>query len=124
MSKLNPLAKLYVKQLSPDHPPYEVDDDMYQRFDQRNNLTVGRPNWDESVHSFTKRVGEIRHKLIGKNREGYDIQDYSLMFAAGTTAWSMGSAINHANRGVTSWKPLRPMMPGKAAPWEGDPAED
>jgi reductive dehalogenase len=123
MSKLNPLARLYVKQLPPEDPPYVIDEEMYRRFDQRNNLTVGRPNWDDSVQSFTKRTGEIRHKLIEKDRVGYHIQDYALMFAAGTSAWSMGSAINHANRGVTSWKPLRPMMPGKAAPWEGTPEE-
>jgi reductive dehalogenase len=112
---------LYVKQLSPDNPPYDVDEEMYERFDQRNNLTVGRPNWDDDIQSFVKRTGQVRHKLIEKDRAGYQIQDYALMFATGTTAFSLGTAINHANRGFTQWKPLRKAMPGKASPWEGTP---
>ena len=123
MSRLNALAKLYVKKLSPDNPPYEVDEDMYQRFDQRNNLSVGRRNWDESIVSFIKRSGEIRHKLIEKGRIGYRVEDYALMFATGTTAGSLGTSFNHANRGLTSWKQLQSAMPGKAAPWEGTPEQ-
>ena len=35
MGKTTPLARFYVKKLSPENPPYEVDEAIYQRFDQR-----------------------------------------------------------------------------------------
>jgi epoxyqueuosine reductase len=123
MSKINPLARLYVKKLSPDNPPYQVDDTAYKRFDQRNNLTVGRSTWDEEIQSFAKRAKDTRNKLIKRGQVGYSIKDYALFLSSGVVAYRNGTAINHSNRGLTSWKKLGPELPGDADRWEGTPEE-
>ena len=64
MVNSNMLKNIYVKRLPSDQPPYQVDDEIYRRFDQRNNLTVGRPNWDEEVKAFTKKTVSTRVKKI------------------------------------------------------------
>ena len=117
------LSKLYVRSLPPDQPPYQVDDQIYKRFDQRNNLTVGRPNWDESVQSFTRKTVGTRVKKIHSGRPGYDLEDYSLFLAGGVTTFRLGTAINHANRGLTSWSSLESKLPPGVDRWEGSPAE-
>jgi reductive dehalogenase len=117
------LSKLYVRSLPPDQPPYQVDDRTYKRFDQRNNLTVGRPNWDESVQSFTRKTVGTRVKKIHSGRPGYDLEDYSLFLAGGVTTFRLGTAINHANRGLTSWSSLESKLPPGVDRWEGSPEE-
>jgi len=118
-----PLARLYVKKLSPENPPYEVDESIYQRFDQRNNLTVGRSTWDETIKSSRAKMGSTRNKQISRGKPGYSIRDYSLFISAGLVGFGNGTAINHANRGLTSWAQHNPYIPGEAAPWEGSPEE-
>jgi hypothetical protein len=103
VTRRKPLSKLYVETLLPDQPPYQVDDQTYKRFDQRNNLTVGRPNWDESVQTFSRKAGATRVAHIKSGRPGYDLKDYSLFLSGGVTAWSLETRINHANRGLTSF---------------------
>jgi reductive dehalogenase len=113
------LSRLYIKTLSPDRPPYQVDDQTYERFDQRNNLTVGRPNWDESVQVFTRKSVETRVKKMQSGRPGYGSEDYSLFLAGGVIALRLGTAINHANRGVTSWSSLGGKLPPGVDRWKG-----
>jgi reductive dehalogenase len=119
MPNQNVLSKLYVKSLPPDHTPYQVDETSYQRFDQRNNLTVGRPNWDECVQAFSRRSVETRVKKIKTGKPGYQVEDYSLFLAGGVTTFRMGNSINHANRGVTSWDTLGNKLPPGINRWEG-----
>ncbi|MCK4901027.1 MAG: reductive dehalogenase [Anaerolineales bacterium] len=119
MPKQNIFTKLYVKTLPPDQPPYRVDEKIYHRFDQRNNLTVGRPNWDEGVQAFSRRSVETRVKKIKTGKPGYQIEDYSLFLAGGVTTFRMGNSINHANRGVTSWDTLGNKLPPGINRWEG-----
>ena len=57
------LSKLYVKQLAADNPPYQINE-TYQRFDQRNNLTVGRPSWDEEFTPLLRKSVEVKVKKI------------------------------------------------------------
>ena len=121
MPKRSILTKLYVKTLPPDQPPYQVDDGVYQRFDQRNNLTVGRPNWDENIQVSTRRSVETRIKKIKQGRPGYQTEDYSLFLAGGVSTFRMGNGINHSNRGVTSWQTLGNKLPPKIDPWLGSP---
>jgi reductive dehalogenase len=85
-----------------------VNDDVYRRFDQRNNLTVGRPHWDEDVQRFTneERRTTVRLRRIASGPPGHDLRDYALYRASGIMAKSLGTQINHANRGATSWSPL------------------
>jgi reductive dehalogenase len=114
-----PLSRLYQKQLLPEQPPYQVDDERYERFDQRNNLTVGRPNWDESVQLFARKMMGTRVKKIRSGKPGYSVEDYALFNAGGVTSFSQGTAINHANRGFTSWAPLEAKLPPGIDRWQG-----
>jgi reductive dehalogenase len=123
MSQTKFLRKITVKTLPPDKPPYKVNDNMYRRFDQRNNLTVGRPNWDEEVKAFTKKTVGTRVKKIGTGQTGYGVQDYSLFEAGGVTTFRQETAINHANRGFTSWSTLGNKLPPGVEKWVGSPEE-
>ena len=87
MTNETTLSKLYVKQLAADRPPYEVDDSAYQRFDQRNNLTVGRPKWDATVQKFTRQTVPTRVGHIKSGLPGYHLEDYSLFLAGGVTVF-------------------------------------
>ena len=122
MSLRELISKLYTRILPFDQPPYQVND-SYQRFDQRNNLTVGRPSWDESIKRFTCKTVPTRVTRIKSGDPGYDIKDYSLFLSGGVTAYNLGTKINHANRGLTSWQSLEARVPESVEPWEGSPEE-
>lgn len=117
------LPKLYLRNLPPDQPPYQVDKEVYQRFDQRNNLTVGRPNWDEEIMRFTRKTGQTKARRILENKPGFHLPDYALFGASGVLAESLGSKINHTNRGVTTWASLGAKLPEGVKRWEGSPEE-
>ena len=119
MTERTLLSKLSIKTFPPDQPPYEVDNGLYQRFDQRYNLTVGRPNWDESVQRFSRQAPATRVSHIRSGRPGYGLKDYSLFLAGGVTVWSLDTSINHANRGLTSWQSLGAKLPKGIEPWNG-----
>ncbi len=118
----NFLSRLYVKQLTADNPPYQINE-TYQRFDQRNNLTVGRPSWDEDFKPLLRKSVEVRVKKIKTDKSSYQLKDYSLFDAGGVMTWRMGSAINHSNRGVTSWSTLGNKLPPGVDKWQGSPEE-
>ena len=122
MSSKNNLSRLYVKHLSPDTPPYQVNDD-YQRFDQRNNLTVGRPSWDEEFTPLLRKSMKVRVKKIESGQASYELKDYSLFDAGGVSTFRMGNAINHSNRGVISWSTLGNKLPPGVNAWQGSPEE-
>jgi len=116
---MSSLQKLYVKELPPEEPPYEVDNEIYRRFDQKNNLTVGRPKWDEKVREFTSKTVETRVKKIKTGKTGYQAKDYSLFLAGGVTTFRLETAINNANRVFTSWSTLGNKLPPFVEKWEG-----
>ncbi|NMC79978.1 MAG: reductive dehalogenase [Chloroflexi bacterium] len=129
MSLARWIRRLYVDTI-PDGTPYRVDENVYKRFDQRNNLTVGRPNWDPSIQNFTQRAKDTRIKHIRAHRSGYDLCDYSLFFSTGVVASKQGTSINQSNRGLTSWAALgsaaeedlvAPDMPAELSVWKGSP---
>ena len=115
--------KFYVKHLAAEQPPYRIDRETYRRFDQRNNLTVGRPNWDASIKKFTKQVGSTRAKRILSGDMGYGVPDYSLFLAAGAVAFEYGTGINDANRGLTAWAAPEKLPLANAPRWEGNPED-
>ena len=117
------LEKMYVKEQSPNQPPYRVDEKIYKRFDQQNNLTIGRPNWDEGVKAFTKKTMPTRVKKIAEGHPGFGLQDYSLFLAGGVTSFRLETAINHANRGFTSWSTLGNKLPPGVDKWDGSPEQ-
>jgi len=120
---MSSLQKLYIKELPPEEPPYEVDNEIYRRFDQKNNLTVGRPKWDVKVREFTSKTVETRVKKIKTGKPGYQAKDYSLFLAGGVTTFRLETAINNANRGFTSWSTLGNKLPPSVEKWEGTEEE-
>ena len=121
MSKNNWFSSWYINQLPADEPPYQVDERIYERFDQRNNLTIGRPVWDKSIRTFTRKSPATRTKKIKGDRDSYRLEDYSLFLAGGVSTFRMGNNINVANRGVTSWETLGNKLPPDIDRWEGTP---
>ena len=117
------LSRLFIRRLAPDQLPYLVDGSIYQRYDQRNNLTVGRPNWDSRLQTFTNetRRAAVRVKHILSGRSGYHLEDYSLYASAGILAKNLGTAIDHDNRGLTSWNALGAKVDAEIDRWEGNP---
>jgi reductive dehalogenase len=118
---MTPLARFYVKRLPADRPPFQVDLGAYRRFDQRNNMTVGRPQWDQAVRTFNERAGETRVKRILSGQAGYSLRDYALHHAAGALGFQHGTNINLSNHGLLEWQTAasRP-FPGVPA-WQGVP---
>jgi reductive dehalogenase len=122
MAQKNFFSKLYVKKLTAETPPYQVNE-TYKRFDQRNNLTVGRPSWDEEFTSLSHKSLDVKVKKIQSNKPNYQLKDYSLFLAGGVSVFRMGNSINHSNRGVTSWSTLGNKVPPGIDDWEGTPEE-
>jgi len=121
------LPRRFIRGFPAGQEPYRVNNDLYERYDQRNNLTVGRPNWDAKLQNFTSeaRRTAVRLKWIRSGQSGYGLQDYSLYQAAGVANKNLGTDENHANRGLTSWTRLRARVADVAevGRWEGSPSE-
>lgn len=115
------LARLYVRRLPVDQPPYRLDPALYHRFDQRNNMTIGRPNWDAPIRALNRRAAETRIRRILSGDPGFAIQDYALHHAAGVAAFQFGADINQSNRGQQSWTPSEAHVFPGADPWSGSP---
>ncbi len=101
-------------------PPYQVDENVYQRFDQRNE-TFSREMWDPKVIESEAPFDGVEEENIRTNKEGFTRLDYAFMSAAWTIAGAFGSgagAIGGSNGGLYSWQPLGgPGMDGMP-PWD------
>ncbi len=101
-------------------PPYQVDENVYQRFDQRNE-TFSREMWDPKVIESEAPFDGVEEENIRTNKEGYTRLDYAFSSAAWTIAGAFGSgagAIGGSNGGLYSWQPLGgPGMDG-TPPWD------
>ena len=88
-------------------PTYDVRTD-YVRYNQKHNLTIGRPSWDPTLCEKLKQTEEqSMHVLAEQNVPGYTLVDYALADAAYTIANTLGTDINYPNSGFLSWSPLR-----------------
>ncbi|KAA3648440.1 MAG: reductive dehalogenase [Chloroflexi bacterium] len=97
-----------VRQRPADNPPYQVDDSIYKRFDQKNEV-FSRVQWDpviqESEAPYASKIGE---NIMG-NVKGFTRLDYAFYTAAWTVATTIGStagAVGGSNGGLYSWNPL------------------
>lgn len=93
-----------VKEL--DTPTYIVESG-YTRFNQKYNLTIGRPSWDEALIENLNIQEENMKNLAARCVAGYTVVDYALADAAYTMARNFGTDINYPNSGFLSWTPLR-----------------
>ncbi|MEM3527145.1 MAG: reductive dehalogenase domain-containing protein [Candidatus Bathyarchaeia archaeon] len=89
-----------------DKPTYRVESG-YTRFNQKYNLTIGRPFWDEAMRENLNIQEENMKNLAARGVAGYTIVDYALADAAYTMARNFGTDINYPNSGFLSWTPLR-----------------
>lgn len=116
-------VKHYSKPIPYGEAPYLVDDSIYKRFDQRTNLTVGRRHANENIREAVKGILDVRAKRVLSGRSGFSQVDYALFASAGVIATRNGTAMNHTNRGLTSWSSLgAKLLPGLER-WEGSPEE-
>ncbi|UCC21271.1 MAG: reductive dehalogenase [Promethearchaeota archaeon] len=64
---------------------YELDDKIYQRFKQKNNMLFRRL-WDKSLPTFNQMIDTNIEKHIASKKEGYSRVDFALV-AAGWTVY-------------------------------------
>jgi hypothetical protein len=90
-------------------PPYQVDDSMYQRFDQKNDL-FSRLSWDATLReNFLFEAPKAAVKRMKANRPGSSRLDFAFYTAAWTVASTLGTmsgSIDGAHRGLYSIAPL------------------
>ena len=90
-----------------DKTTYEIRGE-YRRYNQKNNLTIGRPSWDPILCDKLRESEEQNMRsLAEKGVPGYTLYDYALADAAYTIASTLGTDINYPNSGFLSWSPLR-----------------
>lgn len=90
-----------------DKPAYQFRGN-YVRYNQKYNLTIGRPNWDPALHEKLKKSEEQNMRTLAeKGVPGYTLIDYALVDGAYTIANTLGTDINYPNSGFLSWSPLK-----------------
>ena len=77
----------------------------YHRFDQKNNM-VFRPLWDPSLRHINPLNMETQLRNIERGIVGFELKDFALAASASVVATSLGTDINKANVGLTSWESL------------------
>ncbi|MFX1378850.1 MAG: reductive dehalogenase [Promethearchaeota archaeon] len=65
--------------------PYEIDDNVYKRFKQKNNMLFRRL-WDKSLSTYHQMFDTNIEKHIESKKEGYSRMDFALV-AAGWTVY-------------------------------------
>jgi hypothetical protein len=98
-----------IRRHSMGDPPYKVDDSMYQRFDQKNDL-FSRLSWDTTLReNFLFEAPKAAVKRMKANRPGSSRLDFAFYTAAWTVASTLGTmsgSIDGAHRGLYSIAPL------------------
>ena len=97
-----------VRQLAAGDAPYEVDDSIYQRFDQKNEV-FSRGEWDPIIIDSEAPYASVIPDHIMANDKGFTRLDYAFYTAAWTVATTLGSAagaVGGSNDGLYSWNPL------------------
>lgn len=91
------------------HPPYEVDEAQYRRFDQKDDL-FSRLSWDATLRENFLRDGpQAALKHMQANRPGASRLDFAFYTAAWTVASTLGTlsgSADGAHRGLYSLSPL------------------
>ncbi|MFW9895630.1 MAG: reductive dehalogenase [Candidatus Thorarchaeota archaeon] len=87
---------------------YEIDDSVYKRFEQKNNMLFRRL-WDKTLPTYHQMVDTNLEKHIESKKEGYTRLDFALV-AAG---WTMYEKFPHA----FAWERKKPMNIGYGVNW-------
>ena len=83
---------------------YQVSD-TYQRFNQKYTM-FSRILWDPSKCHLEPMRRENQLRYIERSVTGFSLKDYALADAASMVTNTLGTGINRANSGLTSWEPL------------------
>ncbi len=97
-----------IRERSAETPPYEVDDSVYKRFDQKNEV-FSRQLWDPIIQESEAPYANMVPENIMGNVKGKTRLDYAFYTAAWTVATTIGSAsgaVGGSNGGLYSWNPL------------------
>ncbi|MEX1275502.1 MAG: reductive dehalogenase [Bacteroidota bacterium] len=97
-----------IRQQAEGEPPHEVDDAMYQRFDQRNEV-FSRQQWDPIIQEAEAPFANVVPNHMKNNDKGFTQLDYAFYTAAWAVATTLGSAagsVGGSNDGLFSWNPL------------------
>jgi tetrachloroethene reductive dehalogenase len=98
-----------IRRHSREDPPYQVDDSMYQRFDQKYDM-FSRLSWDTTLReNFLFDAPKAAVKRMKANRPGSSRLDFAFYTAAWTVASTLGTmsgSIDGAHRGLYSITPL------------------
>ena len=74
--------------------PYNVNRDVYERFDQR-NICFSRANWDKNFIAYARGIYDKSESMMKRGLKGYTRED----FAAMSAAWSVHDTLPHS-RGI------------------------
>jgi epoxyqueuosine reductase len=97
-----------IRKHSKANPPYQVDDSVYKRFDQTNEV-FSRQQWDPIIQESEAPFATVAPEHIMNNDKGYTRLDYAFYSAAWTVASCNGNdagAVGGSNGGLFSWNPL------------------
>jgi len=81
------------------HLMYTVDEERYQRFDQR-NIIFSRVLWDETCTCYGHRIEENTGDILKERKPGYSRVDVAFQSASWT--------VYDTYKGAFSWNQLRP----------------
>ncbi|HEX9798420.1 MAG TPA: reductive dehalogenase [Anaerolineales bacterium] len=89
-------------------PPYQVDDSIYRRFNQHNEV-FSRAVWDKEIVDAEAPYAKVPLDHIMANDPGFNRMDYAFYTASWTVATVQGNgagAVGGSNGGLYSWQPL------------------
>jgi epoxyqueuosine reductase len=90
------------------NPPYEVDESVYQRFDQTNEV-FSRGQWDKIIQEAEAPYATVAPQHIMNNDKGFTRLDFAFYTAAWTVATCKGNdagSVGGSNGGLFDWNPL------------------
>lgn len=97
-----------IRRRAKSDPPYQVDDSIYQRFNQHNEV-FSRARWDPEIVDAEAPYASVSQERMQANELGFTQLDFAFYTAAWTVATTLGTAagaVGGSNGGLYSWGPL------------------
>lgn len=102
------------------NPPYQVDDSIYKRFNQKYTL-FSRSYWDEGIRTSEAPYASVAMERMAANEDGFTRLDYAFYRAS----WTVHRALNtttgngEGGAGLYNWETLGAVAPyDTLPPWE------
>lgn len=94
-----------IRKHSSDSPPYQVDESLYQRFDEKNTVFC-RMLWDPIIQEAEAPFANVPKEHIQNNDPGFTRLDYAFYTASWAVTRGNGTTHSDDNTGLYSWQPL------------------